>query len=46
MLYIDTRVEQRRENRLEQKMAAKQKQKEGSEADGNTESASCEQSIR
>lgn len=45
-LYIETRVEQRRENRLEQKMAAKQKQKEGSEADGNTESASCEQSIR
>ena len=45
-LYLETRVEQHREARLEQKMAAKQKQKEGGEANGNAESASCEQSIR
>ena len=44
--YLETRVEQHREKRLEQRMAAKQKQKEGSGADGNAESASCEQSLR
>jgi hypothetical protein len=43
---IEDRIECRRETKLEAAMAARQKQKEGSDVHGDPESASCEQGVR